>query len=92
MMSAPILTLGALTDIEVSVNVVVGKARCRISEVLTFAEGVVVPLAASAQAPVELFVNGVAVASGEIVELEDGTLALEILSVRADARAESQNA
>jgi flagellar motor switch protein FliN/FliY len=84
--TAPVLTLAALNDVEVAVTIVVGTARCRVSDVLTFAEGVVVPLGASAQAPVDLLVNGVAIARGEIVELEDGSLAIEVRTVYASAQ------
>lgn len=85
-MTASILTLAALNDVEVAVTIVVGAARCRVSEVLSFAEGVVVPLGTSAQAPVDLLVNGIAIARGDIVELEDGSLALELRTVYASAQ------
>jgi len=84
--TAPALTLAALNDVEVAVTIVVGNARCRVSDVLTFAEGVVVPLGTSAQAPVDLLVNGVAIARGDIVELEDGSLAIEVSTVYASAQ------
>jgi flagellar motor switch protein FliN/FliY len=77
------LTLAVLGDVEVSVAVALGSARCRVSEVLAFCEGTVVALAARADAPVDVLVNGVAVASGDIVELEDGTLAVEISAVHS---------
>jgi flagellar motor switch protein FliN/FliY len=79
------LTLAALGDVEVSIAVTVGSAHCSVSDVLAFAEGTVVKLGARADAPVDLQVNGVTVASGDIVELADGTLAVEIREVRAIA-------
>jgi flagellar motor switch protein FliN/FliY len=78
------LTLASLGDIEVTVSVSVGAARCSVSEVLGFTEGTIVPLGAGADAPVELMVNGVVVATGDIVELDDGTLAIEVRVVHAD--------
>jgi flagellar motor switch/type III secretory pathway protein FliN len=37
-----------------------------------------VPLDAKAEAPVPLLVNGIAVATGDLVSLEDGGLAVQI--------------
>ncbi|HME82710.1 MAG TPA: FliM/FliN family flagellar motor switch protein [Candidatus Eremiobacteraceae bacterium] len=85
-MSTPApLTLASLGDIEVTVSVSVGCARCSVSDVLAFAEGTVVPLGVGADSPVDLMVNGVVVAVGDIVELEDGMLAIEVRSVHAGA-------
>lgn len=78
MSSGPVLTIAALNDVEVYVSVSVGKTLVRVSDVLAFTEGTIVPLGANTNAPVELLVNGVAVAVGEIIELEDGMLAVEI--------------
>jgi flagellar motor switch protein FliN len=84
------LTLAALGDVEVSVAVTLGGARCRVSDVLAFTEGSVVMLGTRAEAPVDVLVNGVVVAGGDIVELDDGALAVEIRYVRATER-ESQD-
>ncbi|MBV8082428.1 MAG: FliM/FliN family flagellar motor switch protein [Candidatus Eremiobacteraeota bacterium] len=83
MSSGPALTLAALNDVEVRVTVTLGDARCRVSDVLAFTEGTIVPLGASARAPVELLVNGIVVAVGDLVEIENGMLAVEITAVRA---------
>jgi len=77
------LTLAALGDVEVSIAVTFGASRCRVSDVLAFTEGTIVMLGARADAPVDVLVNGIAVASGDIVELDDGALAVEIRDVRA---------
>jgi len=83
MSAGQMLTLAALGDVEVSVAVALGSTRCRVSDVLAFCEGTVVALAARADAPVDVLVNGVAIASGDIVELDDGTLAVEISEVHS---------
>lgn len=83
MSSGSSLTLAALSDVEVSITVMLGSARCRVSDVLSFTEGSVVPLGTNADSMVDLLVNGVAVATGDIVELDDGALAIEIREVRA---------
>ena len=72
------LALEALGDIEVTVSVALGTARRTIKEVLELREGSVVPLDVSASAQVQLLINGVTVATGEIVELDDGMLAVEV--------------
>lgn len=76
------LTFETLGDIEVTVSVVLGGARRTIRSVLELREGSVVPLDVSSSARVQMLVNGVAIATGEIVELDDGTLAIEIVDVR----------
>ena len=75
------IALETLGDIEVTVSVAMGTARRTIKEVLELREGSVVPLDVSASAQVQLLINGVTVATGEIVELDDGMLAIEISSV-----------
>lgn len=85
MSDGPALTLEVLGDIEVTVSVTLGSARRTIKEILALHEDSVLPLNVGATAPVHMLVNGVPVATGEIVELEDGSLAIEIDHVRADA-------
>jgi flagellar motor switch protein FliN len=89
-MSGGMLTLAALGDIEVSISVVLGAARRRVSDVLSFAEGTVVALDVRADSPVDLLVNGVVVASGDIVELDDGSLAVEISQILARGSASEE--
>ncbi len=74
-------------DIEVAITVLLGSARRTIGEVLDFAPGVVVPLGQRADAPVQLLVNGVALAGGDIVELDDGSLGIEITEIFERAHA-----
>jgi flagellar motor switch protein FliN/FliY len=86
MSAGHVLTLAALGEVEVAITVTLGSSRCTVSDVLAFAEGTIVMLGASADAPVDLQVNGVTVATGDIVELADGALAVEIRDVRAIAQ------
>jgi flagellar motor switch protein FliN/FliY len=83
MSAGQMLTLASLGDVEVTITVMLGGAHCRVSDVLAFTEGTVVMLGARADAPVDLLVNGIIVASGDIVELDDGALAVEIRDVQA---------
>lgn len=75
------LSLDALSAVALDVRVVLGHASVRVADVLGFAPGVVVPLDAAPDAPVALLVNGVAVADGDIVVTEDGSLAVEIATL-----------
>ena len=75
------LSLDALSSVALDVRVVLGRASVRVADVLEFAPGVVVPLDAAPDAPVALLVNGVAVADGDIVVTDDGSLAVEIATL-----------
>lgn len=75
------LGIDALGDIVVDVSVMLGEAKARISQILTYAPGSVIPLNCKADSPVRLLVNGTVIATGDIVETEQGTLAIEICSV-----------
>ena len=75
------LSLDALSSVALDVRVVLGRASVRVADVLGFAPGVVVPLDSAPDAPVALLVNGVALAEGDIVVTEDGSLAVEIATL-----------
>ena len=70
--------LGVLREVRVSLRAELGNAHLTLGEVLALAEGCVVPLECAADAPASVTVNGVAVASGDLVVDEDGRLAIEI--------------
>lgn len=75
------LNMETLADVRVTVTVMLGRATAPIGEVLKYAAGTIVPLDVSADAPAPLLVNGVAIATGEIVSTDDGCLAIEIRDV-----------
>jgi flagellar motor switch protein FliN/FliY len=72
------INLDMLGPVVLDVRVVLGRTSVRVADVMAFAPGVVVPLDAAPQAPVALLVNGVAVAEGDLVVTDEGTLAVEI--------------
>lgn len=81
-------TLGApalevLGEIEVVVSARLGDARVPLATAASFAEGAVVALDCSPDAPVTLLVNGVAIAMGDLVVTEDEVLAVEITHVKS---------
>ncbi len=59
--------LGMLADVLLQVDVVVGRARLPLRDLLSLAPGMVVELDRRADAPVEVTVNGRLVAQGEVV-------------------------
>ena len=77
------ISLDTLGPVALDVRVVLGCAAVRVADVLGFAPGVVVPLDAAPDAPVALLVNGVAIAEGDLVVTEDGSLAVEIATIAA---------
>ena len=77
------ISLDALGPVALDVRVILGSASVRVADVLAFAPGVVVPLDAAPDAPVALLVNGVAIAEGDLVVTEDGSLAVEIATIAA---------
>lgn len=79
MMQQPDIEL--LADVRVSLSAFLGHADASIREILAYRPGTVVPLHVAVDAPVPLLVNGIAIAQGEIVTLESGSLALEIVEV-----------
>ncbi|MBC7106659.1 MAG: flagellar motor switch protein FliN, partial [Firmicutes bacterium] len=63
--------LQLLLDIPLKVSVVLGRTRRPIKEVLEMAPGSIVELDALADEPVEVLVNGVPVARGEVVVVNE---------------------
>lgn len=75
--------LDALGTVALDVRVILGSASVRVADVLGFAPGVVVALDTPPDAPVALLVNGVAIAEGDLVVTEGGSLAVEIATIAA---------
>jgi flagellar motor switch/type III secretory pathway protein FliN len=74
-------TLEALSHVEVSVCARVGGAQLPLAAVVGLAAGSIVTLDCSPDAPATVLVNGVPVASGDLVVTDDGVLAVEIVTV-----------
>jgi len=69
--STPSLSLQLIHDIPVQVSVELGRTKKEISEILDFDTGTVVVLDKAAGDPVEIYVNGKLVASGEVVVVDE---------------------
>ena len=76
---APFSSLGA---IEVTVAARLGGVRMPLSAAVALAPGSLVALDCAPDSPAALLVNGVEIATGELVVTDDGELAVEIASVR----------
>lgn len=85
------LDLESLGEVQVTVTVLLGRATASIGELLAFTPGSIIRLDTRGDAPVELFVNGVAIASGDLVTTDDGGLAVQIVDLVQPAGAERAN-
>jgi len=63
--------LAMLMDIPLKATVVLGRTKKPIKEVLTYTPGAIVELASQVEEPVEIMVNGVLVARGEVVVVNE---------------------
>ena len=64
-------SLGTLDDVELDLQIELGRAELLIDEVLALREGAVVPLDKMAGDPVDIVVNGRLLARGEVLVLND---------------------
>ncbi|MFZ4541056.1 MAG: flagellar motor switch protein FliN [Rickettsiales bacterium] len=78
------ITLEAVSDIPVSISVVLGKTSMQVQQLLKLGRGAVVELDRKVGEPVDILVNNRLVARGEVVVVEDkiGVTMTEI--VKAD--------
>jgi flagellar motor switch protein FliN/FliY len=63
--------LGMLLDVDLKVTVELGRARLKLRDVLNLANGSVVELSRATSEPVDILVNGVLLATGEVVVVDD---------------------
>lgn len=64
-------SIGMLDDVQLNVQIELGRAELLIDEVLAMREGVVVPLDKLAGDPIDIVVNGRLLARGEVLVLND---------------------
>jgi flagellar motor switch protein FliN/FliY len=65
------ITLEAVSDIPVSISVVLGKTTMQVQQLLKLGRGAVVELDRKVGEPVDILVNNRMVARGEVVVVED---------------------
>lgn len=73
-----------MLDVEVRVSVELGRARLPVGEVLDLGSGAVVDLDREADAPVDIYVNGLLFGSGRLVAV-DGQWAVRLEAVQKSA-------
>ncbi|MGI6662968.1 MAG: flagellar motor switch protein FliN [Bacillota bacterium] len=81
----PVAGMDALLDVPLAVSVELGRARCRVRDLLNLTVGSVVELDKSAGENVDVLVNGKLFAHGEVVVVDEnfGVRITDIVSKRA---------
>lgn len=77
-------SIGMLDDVQMSVQIELGRAELLIDEVLSMRKGVVVPLDKLAGDPIDIVVNGRLLARGEVLVLNDKFCVRVVEIVAAD--------
>ncbi len=75
------LPIEALGDVELKVDVVLGRARLRLQELLDVRPGQAIELDRARNSPVEVLVNGTLFARGEIVVIDDANLGVRVTEI-----------
>jgi flagellar motor switch protein FliN/FliY len=71
----------SIFSVPVTVTVTLGRRRMTVSEILELHEHSVVPLNVQMQDPIELMVDERVIARGDLIELDEGGLALKITEI-----------
>lgn len=80
----PVPTLAILSDVALSITVVVGEVQVLMKDVATWQRGTVVTLDRPAGAPVDVCANGKVIAKGEVVVVDE-EFAVRITDIVAGA-------
>jgi len=72
--------ISMLLDVPVTLSVEIGRTRVPIRKLLSFSQGSIVELDRDISAPLDLMVNGMLIARGEVVESQ-GKFGLRLVSV-----------
>lgn len=75
------LPIEALGDVELKVEVVLGRARLRLQELLEVRPGQAIELDRARNSPVDVLINGTLFARGEIVVIDDTNLGVRVSEV-----------
>lgn len=71
----------SIYDVPVTATISIGQKRMRISELLELNADTVIPLTARLDDPIDLTVEGRVIARGDLIETEDGQLALKLTEI-----------
>lgn len=78
-------SIGMLDDVQMSVQIELGRAELLIDEIMSMRKGVVVPLDKLAGDPIDIVVNGRLLARGEVLVLNDKFCVRVVEIVAADS-------
>lgn len=68
-------------DVPVTATVSIGQKQMTISELLELTADTVIPLSASIEDPVDLTIENRVIARGELIEMDQGLLALKLTEI-----------
>lgn len=71
----------SIYGVPLTVTVSIGQRKMRVSELLELKEDAVVPLTARVDDPVDLTVDDKVIARGELIETEDGLMAVRLTEI-----------
>lgn len=71
----------SIFDVSVTVNVSVGRAKLRIAELLDLRPEAIIALTANITDPIDLTIDDRVIARGELIETDEGTLALRVTEI-----------
>ena len=71
----------SIFDVAVTVNISVGRTKLSIAELLELRPEAIVALTASIEDPIDLTIDDKVIARGELIESEDGTLAVRVTEI-----------
>ena len=71
----------SIFDVPVTVNISVGRKKLSVAELLELRPETVIALGASIEDPIDLTIDDRVIARGELIETEDGTLAVRVTEI-----------
>ncbi len=71
----------SIFGVPVTVTISIGQTRMSVSEVLALQPESIVPLTSRIDDPVSLAIDNTLIAKGELVETDDGSLAVKIIEI-----------
>ena len=71
----------SIFDVPVTVNISVGRKKLSVAELLELRPETVIALSASLEDPIDLTIDDRVIARGELIETEEGTLAVRVTEI-----------
>lgn len=71
----------SIYSVPVTVTVSIGQKRLSVAEILDLQPDSIVPLASKIDDPVDLFIDDRLIAKGELIETDDGQMAVKIVEI-----------